>query len=144
RGATILIVNEYEYGMIKNKTGLADEELLGQPEITIITRGEKGSTIYADGQALSIPAAAPHPLAEPTGVGDAFRAGIIKGTLHRYPWTITGRIAALAATYVLEQYGTQNHCYSLDEFTARYRQVFGDTPELKDLSAKQAKNPCKE
>ncbi len=144
RGAKILIVNEYEFGMIKNKTGLTDQELLDLPETTIVTQGEQGSTIYADGQVLPIPAAAPHPLAEPTGVGDAFRAGIIKGTLRRYPWAVTGRIAALAATYVLEQYGTQNHCYSLDEFTDRFRQVFGDTAELQDLTTNQAKNPCKE
>jgi adenosine kinase len=139
RGARILVVNEYEFGMIKNKTGLDDHELLGLPEVTIITRGEQGSTIYADGQILSIPPVPPEPLAEPTGVGDAFRAGIIKGTLHHYPWPITGRIASLAATYVLEHYGTQNHCYSLGEFADRYRQVFGDTPELQDLTSTQPK-----
>jgi adenosine kinase len=137
RGASILIVNEYELGMIKNKTGLDDRELLELPGATIVTRGEQGSTIYADGQVLSVPAVAPNPLAEPTGVGDAFRAGIIKGTLRHYPWPVTGRIAALAATYVLEQYGTQNHRYSLGEFADRYRQVFGDAPELEDLTSSQ-------
>jgi adenosine kinase len=148
RGAEILVVNEYELGMIRNKTGLSDRELLDLPEITIVTRGEAGSTIYAEEQALSIPAVPPQPLAEPTGVGDAFRAGIIKGWLRDYSWETTGRIAALAATYVLEQYGTQNHCYSLDEFVARYRQVFGDTPELEDLitssQTNPSKKPCKE
>ncbi len=68
-------------------------------------------------------------------MGDAYRSGIIKGMLRGYPWPITGRIAALAATYVLEQQGTQNHHYTLDEFIARYRRVFGDTPELEDLRA---------
>ncbi len=75
----------------------------------------------------------PESLAEPTGVGDAYRAGIIKGMLHGYPWEMTGRIAALAATYTLEQYGTQSHHYSREEFVARYRRTFGDVPELKDL-----------
>jgi adenosine kinase len=133
RGARLLVVNEYEFAMIRNKTGLSDEELLALPEITIVTQGEQGSTIYVDGQTLSIPAVAPEPLAEPTGVGDAYRAGIVKGMLLGLPWAVTGRIAALAATYVLEQYGTQNHHYSLAEFVARYRQVFGDGPELREL-----------
>jgi adenosine kinase len=134
RGAQMLIVNEYEFGMIKNKTGLSDRDLLALPEITIVTRAQEGSSIYVDDQVLSIPIVPPAPLAEPTGVGDAYRAGIIKGMLRGYSWEITGRIAALAATYVLEQIGTQNHRYSLDEFVARYRRVFGDAPELADLA----------
>ena len=133
RGARMLIVNEYEFGMIKNKTGLPDTELLALPESTIITRGEQGSTIYADGQILHVPVVPPEPLVEPTGVGDAFRGGIIKGLLRGYPWEVAGRIAALAATYVLEQYGTQNHAYTRSEFVERYRRVFGDTEALQDL-----------
>jgi adenosine kinase len=135
RGARVLILNEYEFAMLRNKTGLPDGELLALPEIAIITQGENGSTIYAEGQVIPVPAVPPHLLAEPTGVGDAYRSGIIKGMLRGYPWPITGRIAALAATYVLEQQGTQNHHYTLDEFIARYRRVFGDTPELEDLRA---------
>ncbi|MGD8464522.1 MAG: carbohydrate kinase family protein [Anaerolineae bacterium] len=133
RGAKMLIVNEYEFGLVKNKTGLPDAELLALPEATIVTRGEAGSVIYADGRELVVPVVQPAPLSEPTGVGDAYRAGIIKGMLRGYSWQTTGRIAALAATYVLEQYGTQSHRYSLGEFVARYRQVFGDAPELEDM-----------
>ena len=137
RGAKMLIVNEYEFGLIKNKTGLSDEALLSLPEATIVTQGDAGSTIYADGVELVVPVVQPNPLSEPTGVGDAYRAGIIKGMLRGYSWQTTGRLAALAATYVLEQYGTQNHRYSVDEFVERYRQVFGDAPELEDM----ARNP---
>ncbi len=133
RGARMLIVNDYEFSMIKNKTGLSEEELLALPEVTIVTRGEAGSTIYAGGQELHVPVVPPQPLAEPTGVGDGYRAGVIKGLRRGYPWQVTGRIASLAATYVLEQHGTQNHRYTVEEFAARYRQVFGDTPELQDL-----------
>jgi adenosine kinase len=129
-GAKVLIVNDYEFGMIKNKSGLSEEELLALPEITIVTRGENGSMIYVEGEALNVPVVQPEPLVEPTGVGDAYRAGVIKGMLRNLPWTTTGRVAALAATYVLEQHGTQNHCYSLAEFTARYQAIFGDTPDL--------------
>jgi adenosine kinase len=135
RGARMLIVNEYEFGMIKSKTNLSDGELLDLPQITVITQGEDGSTIHVGSQVLSIPAVPPRPLAEPTGVGDAYRAGVIKGMLRQYSWETTGRIAALAATYVLEQNGTQNHRYSLAEFAARYRQEFGDAPELEDLKS---------
>jgi len=137
RGARMLIVNDYEFSMIKNKTGLSDRELLAQPEITIVTQGEEGSTIYVEDQVLQIPVVPPLSVTEPTGIGDAYRGGIIKGMLRGYPWKTTGRIAALAATYVLEQHGTQSHRYTLDEFAERYRQVFGDTPELHDLLAGQ-------
>jgi adenosine kinase len=140
RGAKLLIVNEYEFGMIRSKTGLTGQELLTLPEITIVTRGEKGSTIYVKDQILQIPVVPPEPLAEPTGVGDAYRSGVIKGMLRGYTWETTGRIAALAATYVLEHHGTQNHYYTLDQFVERYQQVFGDAPELEDLRAKRQTN----
>ncbi len=134
RSAKMLIVNEYEFGLIKSKTGLSDEQVLSLPETTIITRGEQGSMIHTDGDVLFVPVAPPVQVKEPTGAGDAYRAGIMKGMLRGYPWPTTGRIAALAATYVLEQDGTQNHTYSPEEFAARYRQVFGDSPELDDLT----------
>jgi len=137
RGARMLIVNEYEFGLIRRKTGLSDEELLALPQVTIITQGERGSTIHAQGRTWPIPAVPPEPLVEPTGVGDAYRAGVIKGMLRGYRWETTGRIAALAATYVLEQEGTQNHRYTREEFVARYRRLFGDAPELSDLLGDQ-------
>ncbi|HSJ54291.1 MAG TPA: carbohydrate kinase family protein [Anaerolineae bacterium] len=127
RGARLLIVNDYEFGMIRNKTGLSEQELLALPQATIITRGEAGSTVYEGDLVIQIPSVPPETLAEPTGVGDAYRAGVIKGLLRGCSWETTGRIAALAATYVLEQYGTLNHRYSLAEFVARYRRAFGNT-----------------
>lgn len=133
RGARILIVNEYEFGMIQNKTGLSERELLALPQTTIVTRGEGGSTIYTPDRILSIPAVPPEPLVEPTGVGDAYRAGLIKGLLKGLPWETTGRIASLAAAYVLEREGTQNHRYSLEEFATRYRRAFGASLPLEDL-----------
>lgn len=133
RGAKMLMGNEYEFGMIRNKTSLTEAELLALPQSAIITRGEEGSTIYADDQTLEIPVVPPEPLADPTGVGDAYRAGVIKGVLRGYPWQTVGRLATLAATYALEQHGTQNHHYTLREFADRYRLVFGHTPELDDL-----------
>lgn len=125
RGARLLIVNEYEFGMIRNKTGLSEQELLALPEATIVTLGADGSTLYAGGPPVHIPAVPPTILAEPTGVGDAYRAGIIAGLRRGLPWETTGRMAALAATYVLEQFGTQNHHYTPAQFAARYKSVFG-------------------
>lgn len=133
RGARLLIVNEYEFGMIRHKTGLSEQELLALPQATIVTLGADGSTIYDGGQAVHIPAVPPDFLAEPTGVGDAYRAGIIAGLRHGLPWETTGRIGALAATYVLEKYGTQNHHYTPAEFAARYQRVFGDGAGLQPL-----------
>ncbi|HNS52590.1 MAG TPA: carbohydrate kinase family protein [Anaerolineae bacterium] len=133
RGARMLIVNDYEFGLIRNCTDLSEGELLSLPQTTIITRGAEGSTIYDKGKEFSVPVAPPERIAEPTGVGDAYRAGVIKGMRRGYPWEVTGRIGALAATYVLEQYGTQNHRYTPGAFAERYRQVFGPRPELDDL-----------
>jgi adenosine kinase len=130
RGAKVLIGNEYEFGMIKKKTELSHEELLALPEVAIVTRGEEGSLIYADGQELKVPIVPPQPLAEPTGVGDAYRAGLIKGLVNQLPWDVSGRIGSLAATYVLEQYGTQEHSYTQEAFMQRYGRVFGHDPKV--------------
>jgi adenosine kinase len=133
RGARVLIVNDYEFGMMRNKTGLSERELMSLPQTTIITRGEVGSTVYDGHRVIQIPVVPPEPLAEPTGAGDAYRAGVIKGLLRGCSWETTGRIAALASTYVLEQYGTQNHRYSLAEFAARFRRAFGSTGGLEGI-----------
>lgn len=133
RGAKVLIGNEYEFGMIRNKTGLSDEEVLTLSQVTIITQGEQGSIIFADGLEMHVPAVPPEPLAEPTGVGDAYRAGLIKGMLHDLPWELAGRLGSLAATYVLEKYGTQEHSYTCREFMDRYHHVFGHEPRLEEV-----------
>ena len=142
KGAKILIVNDYEFEMIKKQTGWTDHDIQAVVETIITTQGEKGALIRttevgADGMDLlkevNIPAARPTRIADPTGVGDAFRAGLITGMMRNYPWEVTGRLGALAAAYVLEQHGTQRHSYSRQQFAARYCELFGDTPELEDF-----------
>jgi adenosine kinase len=133
RGANVFIANEYEFGMIRNKSGWSEEELLALPQVVVITLGGAGSRIYADGAVLSIPVAPAREVREPTGAGDAYRAGLIKGLLRGLSWQTVGRMAALAATYVLEQYGTMSHSYTFEGFVARYHQVFGDAQELENL-----------
>jgi adenosine kinase len=142
KGAKALIVNDYEFEMIKKQTGWSDHEIQAEVETIIVTQGEKGALIRVteaglDGALLlkeyQIPAVSPRRIADPTGVGDAFRAGLITGINRNYPWEVAGRLGSLAATYVLEQHGTQRHSYSRRQFVDRYCELFGDTPELDEL-----------
>jgi adenosine kinase len=126
QGAKVLIVNDYEFGMIKKQTGLSDQRIQALVEVVVVTRGEWGSTITAADGTWEIPAAEPRRLADPTGVGDAYRAGFITGMCHGLPWEVTGRMGSLAATYVLEEHGTQRHRYTLDSYARRYRETFGE------------------
>lgn len=125
-GARILIVNDYEFEMIKNQTGLTDSQLQAMVEVTVITRGEEGSTIYTNGSAVEIPIVPTRRLADPTGMGDAYRAGFITGMCYGFDWEISGRMGALAATYVLEEHGTQRHHYTIPQFIERFDAHFGD------------------
>ena len=137
RGARMLIVNEYEFEMLKKKTGLSEEALRRLAEIVIVTKGERGSTIMVKDEEIDIPPAPPRQVVNPTGVGDAYRAGIIKGLLHNMPWDIVGRMASLSATYVIESDGPQCRRYSLEEFVSRYEQHFGPCAELKRVLLKR-------
>jgi len=92
----------------------------------IITRGEHGSAIETREQRYEIPAVLTTRPIDPTGVGDAYRAGLIRGLALGLPWDTIGRMAALAATYVMENHGPQNHHYTREEFTQRYRTQFGN------------------
>ncbi len=137
KGAKVLVINDYEYEMIKNRTGLGDDDIRKMVETVIITKGEKGSLIRTknqeEGREIEIPPAIPSRLAEPTGVGDAYRAGLITGIINGYSWEVAGRLGSVAAAYVLEQHGTQRHNYNRKQFVARYREFFGDRPELDDF-----------
>ena len=145
KGAHVLIVNDYEFEMAKKQTGLSESDLQAMVKTIIVTQGELGSLIYAadDGcphREIKIPVAKPHRIAEPTGVGDAFRAGLMTGMQRGYPWEVSGRLGSLAATYVLEQHGTQRHAFTRAQLADRYRELFGDTPELEDLVSYPALN----
>jgi adenosine kinase len=126
-GCSLLVVNEYEFEMLREKTGLTPDEIRSAPaRACVITLGAEGSRVWAEGNVYDIPAVSPNRADDPTGVGDAFRAGFIKGLSADMPWETTGRMGALAATYVIEQSGAQSHHYTLAEFVARYRQFFKD------------------
>jgi adenosine kinase len=132
-GAWLLMVNDYEFEMIREKTRLAEGDIADQVEVLVITRGEHGSTIYTQGTRVDIPIVPPARLADPTGVGDAYRAGLIKGLALHAPWEVAGRMGAVAAAYVLEEKGSQTHRYTQDEFVTRYRQHFDDAGLLDEM-----------
>ncbi|MCD6117296.1 carbohydrate kinase family protein [bacterium] len=132
-GANILILNDYELSMFLKKTGLDKNELSGLAETLIVTLGGKGSEIIAKGETIKIPTAPLTNIADPTGVGDAFRAGLLTGLLSHFSWETAGRMGSLAAVYVLEQDGPQNHSYTKDEFFKRFLYAFPDFQEVKEI-----------
>ncbi len=133
-GCSILVVNEYEFEMLQEKTGLTPEEIRATPaRACVVTLGVEGSRIWAGEAIYDIPAVPPEQTDDPTGVGDAFRAGFIRGLSANLPWDVTGRMGAMAATYVIEQPGPQSHHYTLAEFVARYRKHFDDEGALDAL-----------
>jgi adenosine kinase len=137
-GAKVLIVNDYEFEMIRKQMGLSAEEIQGLTEVVVITRGERGSTVRTHQGEWEIPVVPPRRVADPTGVGDAYRAGFITGMCKGLPWDTVGRMGSLAAAYVLEEHGTQRHHYTLDGFCQRYGEVFGDASRLEPLLSEKA------
>lgn len=138
--AWAFIGNDYELAMIANKTKMTVDELTERVPFVAVTFGEKGSEIRYEGRVVPIPAAAANPLADPTGGGDAYRAGLIKGLLLEVDLAIVGRMAALAATYAIERTGTQEHVYTPEEFTARFDREFPDCAGV--LTPDQLRSPA--
>jgi adenosine kinase len=133
KGARILAGNDYEFGMMAEKLGLSEPELRRRTPVTVMTRGEAGALITVDGQEYEIPPARPDKVVDPTGAGDAFRAGFVMGMSKGLNWPTVGRLAALTAVYAIEHPGTQEHSYSVDEFIARYQQNYGASDEINSL-----------
>jgi adenosine kinase len=123
--ATWVTLNDYEAQLMQERTGLAPEQLAQRVEALIVTRGSSGSLIYTDGSRVEIPAAAPKAMLDPTGCGDAYRAGLIYGLLEDMDWPTTGRIASLMGAIKVETAGTQNHSFSLADFRERFHENFG-------------------
>lgn len=132
-GANSLFVNDYEYMLLQKHTGLTPEDILSRVEYLVVTRGEQGASVYAAGVEYQIPAVQPEQILDPTGVGDAFRGGFVRGVRLGLDWQTCGQMGALAASYCLEQRGTQNHFYTLPEFVERYRRNFQDQGTLDAL-----------
>jgi adenosine kinase len=133
QGAYAMVVNAYEAEIICKKTGLTIDDLRQLVELLVITRGKDGSRIYTNGEIVEVPAFPPKEIKDPTGVGDAYRAGLIRGIVSGWPLRLAGEVGALCATYVLEQVGTQNHRFTLLEFIERFRTRFDDGGVLEEL-----------
>jgi adenosine kinase len=125
-GAHLVICNDYEFELIRQKTGFSEGAVLAQAKSLVITRGEDGSSVYlSSGERIDIAAIPPHRIVDPTGVGDAYRGGLMKGMALRLPYETCARMGSVAAAYALEHLGGQSHSYTFDEFTRRYEQHFG-------------------
>ena len=122
--ATWVAVNDYEWQMIQQKTGWSESDVTQQVEALIVTRGAEGSVIHTKGGPLTIPCAKPKAVVDPTGCGDAYRAGLIHGLLHGLDWPTTGRIASLMGAIKIETLGTQNHKFTPAEFQQRLAAAF--------------------
>ncbi|MET0292499.1 MAG: carbohydrate kinase family protein [Steroidobacteraceae bacterium] len=125
--ATWVTVNEYEWSLMAERTGLTEQEIAGKVDALIVTRGAEGSVIYTNGREIVIPPAKPAAIVDPTGCGDAYRAGLIHGLLQGLPWEKTGRIASLLGALKIATRGTQNHRFTTGEFREAYKSAFGET-----------------
>ncbi len=123
--ATWVTLNDYEAELMQERTGRSLERLAELVQALIVTRGAEGSRIYTGGECLEIPAAKPDAVNDPTGCGDAYRAGLLYGLLRELPWEVTGRVASLMGAIKVAHYGTQNHSLAQAEFAARFKEAFG-------------------
>lgn len=123
--ATWVAVNDYEGSLLAERTRLSLEDIATRVKALIVTRGGEGSQIYADGKVHDIPTARVSTLADPTGCGDAYRAGLLYGLQRGLDWPTTGRIASLMGAIKIEHHGTQNHRFTRTDFEARYLDSFG-------------------
>lgn len=123
--ATWVCVNDYESQVLQDRTGWSLQEIASHVDALVVTRGGEGSQIYTGGACIEIPTAKVTAVTDPTGCGDAYRGGLLYGLMNGLDWELTGRIAALMGAIKVEQHGTQNHAFTLDDFRARYRDSFG-------------------
>ena len=124
-GAAIVICNDYEFELMKQKTELDEDAMVSRAGALIVTRGEHGCTVRQGTSTTSVPAVPPHAIVDPTGVGDAFRGGLLKGLAMGAGLDVACRLGSVAATYALEHLGGQSHAYTWEEFRARYATHFG-------------------
>jgi adenosine kinase len=123
--ATWVAVNDYEAELLVERTGLNLATIAGMVDALVVTRGENGAEIYTGGERLDIPSVPVDKVVDPTGCGDAFRAGMMYGLSRGLTWDTTGRIASLMGAIKIEHQGGQNHAPSLADIEARFEQAFG-------------------
>jgi len=124
-GAEIVICNDYELELLRQKTRLDDEGILARAKALVVTRGEHGSSVIRPTGRVDVPSVTPHRIADPTGVGDAYRGGFMKGLAAGADDAVCARLGSVAATFALEHLGGTSHAYTFAEFKARYEEHFG-------------------
>ena len=122
--ATWLVFNDYEWQLVEDKTGLTTTSVMDLVDTLVVTRGAAGSLIHTRGERFDIPPARAARLVDPTGCGDAYRAGLLYGLMHDMDWDTTGRIASLMGKIKIEVPGTQNHRFTVQEFSDLFKQEF--------------------
>jgi len=140
-GAFALFVNDYEAALIEKMTGLNPENITRRQQapkngFVVVTRGSQGADIYTSENTWHIPVVPPSQIADPTGVGDAFRGGFLTGYSHELDLVTCGRMGVLAATYCLEQRGPQGFRYTIKEYIDRYKQIFVDDHQIDVITRK--------
>ena len=124
--ATYVAVNDYESQMLQDKTGLDLATLAAKVEAMIITKGGEGSEIYTNGEVIKIKPAKANSTQDPTGCGDAYRAGLLYGLMNNMSWKTTGQLAGLLGAIKISHLGTQNHQFDIDEIEKLYQQNYNE------------------
>jgi adenosine kinase len=124
-GSALVICNDYELELMRQKTGLNEEGILEKAGALVVTRGEHGCSVFEGGTRTDVPAVPPARIVDPTGVGDAFRGGFLKGLARGAGYVVSAKVGAVAAAYALEHLGGQSHAYSWPEFRDRFDVTFG-------------------
>jgi len=127
KGARALTVNDYEARVVEDKTGRKVEEIARGIGAVVVTRGAEGSSIYADGGRVDVPAVRPETLVDPTGCGDAYRAGLLYGMARDWSWERSARLASVMGSIKIARRGGQNHRPTRDEIARGLREAFGDS-----------------
>jgi len=128
--ASVVTVNDYEGQMLQERTGLSAEQISARVDAYVVTRGSQGSVVIRSGKVLEIPPALPQQVVDPTGCGDAYRAGLLFGLMKEADWETTGRIASLMGAIKVASPGTQNHAVTPESFSEAYRENFGQAAGL--------------
>jgi adenosine kinase len=123
--ANWVAVNDYEATLLQERTGLATGELAARVEAYVVTHGARGSVVHTGGRRVEIPAVRAAAVVDPTGCGDAYRAGLVYGLMRGIDWETTGRIASLIGAIKIATVGTQHHRFTMDEFRERFHETFG-------------------
>jgi adenosine kinase len=127
-GAAVVAVNDYEAQLLSERTGLSTEAIAKRVDALVVTLGAEGSRIHVGGSVIRVPAIPPAALVDPTGCGDAYRAGLLYGMAQRWDWEKTGRLAALLGSLKIAARGGQNHAVNRDAIASLYSERFGSHP----------------